>query len=104
MRSLLVVAAFAVAEFGAGWASILSVPLPEAEVRRLLDAPSCRSRPINGPELCAVSGPDHAIAALEAVLEAAASTARRAAEDRGRRALSRCSTRSSTSSALACAR
>ncbi len=49
--------------------AVLSVPLPESEVRPLLGVELSLAA-VNGPELCAVSGPEHAVAALEAVLAA----------------------------------
>ncbi len=48
---------------------MLSVPLAESEVVGLLGTELALAA-VNGPELCAVSGPEHAIAALERALEA----------------------------------
>jgi acyl transferase domain-containing protein/thioesterase domain-containing protein len=48
---------------------MLSVPLAESEVRELLGAELSLAG-VNGPQLCAVSGPEHALAALERALEA----------------------------------
>jgi len=56
--------------------SILSVPLPEAEVKALLGEELSLAA-VNAAELCAVSGPEHAVAALEAVLTARDVEARR---------------------------
>jgi acyl transferase domain-containing protein/thioesterase domain-containing protein/acyl carrier protein len=48
---------------------MLSVPLPAAEVRGLLGS-ELDMASVNAPELCVVSGPQHALDALEAVLTA----------------------------------
>jgi acyl transferase domain-containing protein/thioesterase domain-containing protein/acyl carrier protein len=48
---------------------VLGVPLPEADVLPLLGTELSLAA-VNGPELCAVSGPEPAVAALEAVLAA----------------------------------
>ncbi|MEZ5964293.1 MAG: SDR family NAD(P)-dependent oxidoreductase [Planctomycetota bacterium] len=55
---------------------ILSVPLPEGEVKPLLGEELSLAA-VNAAELCAVSGPEHAVAALEAVLAARDIEARR---------------------------
>lgn len=48
---------------------MLSVPLPAAEVRGLLGS-ELDMASVNAPELCVVSGPQHALDALEAALKA----------------------------------
>jgi len=48
---------------------MLSVPLPAAEVRGLLGS-ELDMASVNAPELCVVSGPQHALDALEATLRA----------------------------------
>ncbi len=47
--------------------AMLAVPLPEYEVRTLL-GPDCSLAAVNGPEVCVISGPDGAVAAIEAGL------------------------------------
>jgi phthiocerol/phenolphthiocerol synthesis type-I polyketide synthase E len=56
--------------------AMLTVALPVAEVRSILDAETAVAA-VNGPALCAVSGPVPAVEALEERLRAAGATCRR---------------------------